>query len=382
FEAELDANHQLPEVVASGWDYATGNFQSDTSSEPSLNKQGNLSGKKLAQVLKAKGEEIPFTTPIPKDELKALANGVLLRSRLAALRGKVSFFGNATPKLNTLIELKGFGDRFDGVALISSIKHTLRDGAWRTETGFGLPRTLLAEKHPTTNSNMGLLSSIRGLQNGVVVKTDEDPEKKARIQVDIPVLSAKVWARHSSFYATSDNGALFRPEIGDEVIVGFLNDDPRFPIILGSVYGPKHQPPYAADKKNSIKAIITKNNLKIELNDEDKGMTIATPAGNTLILSDKGKSITLIDQHKNLVMMDSDGITLKSNKDLTLDAKGNISLNARQNVKVAASGGDVSLKGNRVLGDGQTGVRMKGGATAELSAGGQTTVKGAMVMIN
>ena len=38
-------------------------------------------------------------------------------------------------------------------------------------------------------------------------------------------------------------GFYFRPEIGDEVIVGFEHGDVRFPYIIGSVWNGKDQPP-------------------------------------------------------------------------------------------------------------------------------------------
>jgi len=43
---------------------------------------------------------------------------------------------------------------------------------------------------------------------------------------------------------------------------------------------------------------------------------------------------------------------------------------------------DVSLEGLNVKVQAKVGATVKGNATAELSASGQTTVKGAMVMIN
>ncbi|MFK8162802.1 MAG: phage baseplate assembly protein V, partial [Lewinella sp.] len=185
-----------------------------------------------------------------------------------------------------------------------------------------------------------------------------------------------------SLYATNGKGSFILPEVGDEVFLGFLNDDPRFAIILGSAYSSKNPPPYTADKENSIKALVTRNDLKIELNDKDKVLTISTPAGNTFTLSDKDRSITVEDQNSNKVTMDSSGITLKSPKDITIDAGGKLTLKARQQVNVTSTGGDVSLKGLNVKADGKVGATVKGGASAELSAGGQTTVKGAMVMIN
>lgn len=382
FEGEVDAGHQFASVAAEGWDFVTGKAVKGVSKEPKLNKQGNLTGKKLAAGAKLEEEVFSSTLAQPQAPLKTLAEAMLLQSRLSALRGRVSFFGSASPKLNTLIRLKGFGDRFNGDALITSVRHTIQEGRWITETGFGLPPDWSAAIVGGRASNPNEASQIRGLQNGVVTNIHEDPDKHARIKVSIPVLGTEVWARQSTIYATDGQGAFFVPEVGDEVVLGFLANDPRFAIILGSLPGPKHKSAYVADEKNKIKALTTKAKLKLEMNDEDKIFTITTPGNNIIVLSDKDKSIVLTDEHKNEITMDKAGIKLKSSKDIVLDATGKISIKAKQAIDAASAGGDVSLKGNNVSGDGKIGVKMKGGATAELSAGGQTTVKGAMVMIN
>ncbi|MFK8162430.1 MAG: type VI secretion system tip protein VgrG, partial [Lewinella sp.] len=243
FNAEIDAGYQLPSVTASGWDFTTAKFVDATSTEPVINKQGNLDGKTLAKVINAKDVSLPFTGPMEAAELQGIAEGQLLRSRLSAIRGSVSFYGNALPKLNTLIELKGFGKRFNGAALISGIRHTISAGEWRTETVFGLSPELFHEKHPQPNGSQGLLPSVSGLQNGVVKQIEEDPDGEHRIQVSVPALGADIWARQASLYATNGKGSFILPEVGDEVFLGFLNDDPRFAIILGSAYSSKNPPP-------------------------------------------------------------------------------------------------------------------------------------------
>jgi len=100
--------------------------------------------------------------------------------------------------------------------------------------------------------------------------------------------------------------------------VGFLNNDPRFAIILGSVYSSKIKPPYPPDKDNSIKAIVTKNDLKLEFNDKEKIITIETPGGNKAILSDQEKSITLEDLSENKISMTKNGITIESPKEIKI----------------------------------------------------------------
>lgn len=98
-------------------------------------------------------------------------------------------------------------------------------------------------------------------------------------------------------------------------------------------------------------------------------------------INDDGKYIRLTDQHKNEVKMDSGGITLTSSKDITMKAKGNINMDATMKLNGTAKQ-DVSLEGLNVKVQAKVGASVKGNATAELSASGQTIVKGAMVMIN
>jgi len=64
---------------------------------------------------------------------------VLSSDRISMMQGAVTFLGNAKPKLNTLLEMHGFGDRFNGNVLITSIQHSIREGLWHTTVGFGLP---------------------------------------------------------------------------------------------------------------------------------------------------------------------------------------------------------------------------------------------------
>ena len=98
-------------------------------------------------------------------------------------------------------------------------------------------------------------------------------------------------------------------------------------------------------------------------------------------ISDDAKHIKLTDQDKNEIVMDSSGISLSSGKDIKLKAKGAITMDATSKISGTAKQ-DISLDGLNVKMQAKVGATVKGNATAELSASGQTTVKGAMVMIN
>lgn len=382
FDLELTADDQFTQYEAVSWSPKELKAVKVSASSPSLNKQGDLQPKNLAS-----GDSMLLQTDAPTEEkaLKQWADGMALKAGLARYQGTVSFYGSAKVKPGKLIELKGLGKRFNGNLFVGSVTHTIADNEWVTEAGAGVPAINITDEPDVVSPPAsGFLPGLQGLHAAVVKKLDEDPQQEYRIQVELPWLEGKsklLWARLATMYATNGMGTYFLPEVNDEVLVGFMNADPTHPVILGSLYGAKHKPPFEYEAKNNTKAIVTREQLRIEFDEEKKVITIATPSKNTLEINDDGKSITLTDQHKNEIKMDSGGISLTSAKDITLKAKGSITLDATSKISGTAKS-DISLDGTNIKVQAKMGATIKGNATAELSASGQTTVKGAMVMIN
>lgn len=386
FNAELNAEKQPPSLQVSSWDIKNQVLINAKASEPTLNSQGNLNAKALSSKLTQNELKLTSNTPLLKDDLKSWADGNLVRIRLSAIKGKVSFIGNASAKTNSIIKLEGVGDRFNGDAYVTYVSHVLENGAWTTTAKFGLDAKFAYEKTGFSYPEaVGQLPAIKGLQIATVKKLFEDPDAHFRILINIPSNAENnegIWARLANFYATNGAGAGFLPEVGDEVVIGFLEDDPRFPIILGSLYSSaKPAASSPGDNNNYIKAITTKSKLKISFDDEKKITKIETPGGNFITLSDDAKSITIQDQNNNSFKMSSSGINLQSDKDITLKATGNITLDATGKLNLNAKQ-DVAVAGMNVNNTAQVGFVAKGNATAEISASGQTTVKGGIVMIN
>lgn len=383
-DSELDSTTQLPSVTCNAWDMSSQAMVNSASSEPSVNKQGNITGSTLADVLGLSEYNLQSTGAVAQDSLKAWADGRLLKSRLSRLVGSVSFQGNATVKPDTLLNIDGVGDRFDGDAYISAAEHTIESGNWVTKARFGLSDSWFADLPdivaPTAS---GLLPGVEGLYTGVVKQIDQDPDNEFRVLVTIPVIQSGddgVWARLSNFYATSGAGQFFYPEIGDEVVLGFLNADPSFPVILGSLYSSSNAAPLTPDAENPTKAIITKSQLKLNFDDENKVITIETPGGNKITLSDQDQGITIEDQNSNKAEFSSSGITLESASDMTIKASSSISIKS-PSITVQADNA-LSMKGMSVEINADTSLKAAGSASAEVSSSGQTSVKGSMVMIN
>ncbi len=76
-----------------------------------------------------------------------------------------------------------------------------------------------------------------GLVCGVVTNVS-DPDKLGRVKVALPWLSPSFesdWARVVQVGAGPRSGALFLPEVGDEVLIGFEFGDPRRGYVLGGL---------------------------------------------------------------------------------------------------------------------------------------------------
>jgi Rhs element Vgr protein len=386
FHGDIDARTQLSAVKGTSWDMKSQAVVEGKEAGPqTLNEQGDLDSATLAGVVGPGSFRLQTAATVEKTVLDAWADSQQLKAGLARIRGSMKFQGSAKAKAGKLIEVKGVGNRFSGNAFVSAVNHYISDGNWTTEVDFGMSSDWFAERRDlVAPPASGLLPGVEGLQVGVVKKLDEDPEGQNKVQVSVPVLQADtegIWARLANYYASDGTGSFFIPEIGDEVVLGYINNDPSQPVILGSLYSSKLKPPYSLTADNFTKAIVTKGQMKIEFDDDKKIITVTTPGENKIVVNDEDTLILLEDQNNNKVELSSGGIVLDSPKDISITAMGKITIDATGQVGISSKA-DVNVDGNNINGNAKIGFVAKGNASAELSASGQTTVKGAMVMIN
>lgn len=385
FSAKIDACSQLKQVKGIGWDIKNQKTVECVGVDPGWDAQGNLKRAVLASVASPDTYRIQTATPIEQTSLKDWTNAKFLKSNMSKINGHVTFCGSSKVQTGKIIKLAGVGARFEGKVFVTGVIHEIKDNNWTTECEFGMADEWFTQKNDiTAPPASGFMPGVEGLQIGKVIKLNEDPLQENRIQVKLPVLQNEnegIWARLAQFYGTNASGSFFIPEIDDEVIIGYFNNDPTQPVILGSLYSSKIKPPYALTSDNFKKAIVSKEKLTLEFDDEKKIITIKTPGANSIVISDDAKSITIADQNKNKICLSDSGILIDSGKDITLKAKGKITLDATDAVSIGSKA-DVTTKGNNVNITANMGATVKGNATAEFSASGNTTIKGAMVMIN
>jgi Rhs element Vgr protein len=334
FEIEVDANHQYADIECIAWDLKTQQLTKASKAKSFGLTQGNLKVDRVAQTLGASSQTL--SSPIPTDPkaLQAWADGSMAKSRMALIRGYVAVPGLGDIKRMDVMEIAGVGNRFNGKTLVTGVHHRVDPQGWRTNVQFGLsPERFATQKDVTDVPAAGLLPGIHGLQIGVVATYEEDPAKEFRVGIRLPGLgeaAQPIWARLATPDAGKERGFFFRPEAGDEVVVGFFNNDPGQPVILGEMYGSKNTPPKslaALSEKNIHKGIVSKKGTTISFVDEDKSAVfIETPAKNKILLDDSAETITLTDQHGNYIKMSKDGIEIKSIKDFKINAANHIDI--------------------------------------------------------
>jgi len=384
FEGEIDATTQLQEVSAGTFNPYTHSAVSQTGSEPTgFPAQGDLTGKTLGSIASPPILKMSYNSPMLSSELKVYADALLILSRIQRIRGSVTFRGLNIFSLGDIITLEGFGSRFEGKTLITGIEHSMADGVYLTKIKFGLqPNILNGDKTP---NQIPIYNPVKGLHIGKVTKIDADPDGEYKIQVLIPTFKQTglgVWARLGHLYATSGAGSFFIPEVGSSVVIGFLNEDPRFPVVLGSLYNSSNAPPETISATNPKKAIYSKSLLKLEFDDKDKILTLLTPGGSSIIISDKDKEINITDLNGNKIKTSASGIEITSDFNITIKSGQKVAITGTTGVNVECSGGDIGIKGLNVAAEAQVKASLKGTAQAELVASGQTVVKGGVVMIN
>ncbi len=181
-----------------------------------------------------------------------------------------------------------------------------------------------------------------------VVEDLDDPEKLGRVRVKLPHLDDKLsnWARVVSAGAGKCRGAFFRPERGDEVVVGFEKDDPRRPYVLGGVWSvPDPPPPDQNATDNNLRQIVTRSGHVLRFDDTDRAERIELIAagGKQQVVLDPANGRIEVTATDGDVIVDAAGdVTVKSGGDLRVTATGDIRIEASGRLTLRGSSVDIN----------------------------------------
>lgn len=355
FEMETDASNQYEQITSTAW-----NKKANEMHEPGNSKDFSLSQGKdqpspesIAEKFGGQKFSLNSAVPLADEEIKSWANSRMARSRMSFIRGSICVPGFADIQLLHTLEIKNLGARFEGETLITGFRHQVDSNGWQTYIQFGLPAEPFARAADIVDTPAGgLLPAVHGLQPGIVEAFEEDLEEKFRIRIRLPGVDpakGKVWARLAMPDAGNQRGHLFLPEKGDEVVVGFFNDDPRQPVILGALFSTTNKPPkgwgnWTAENVN--KGFVSKTGVAFAIDDEKKAITFSTPENQSIRVDGTAKVIEITDGNKNKITMNENGIDINVADQLKIKATGDIIIEG-QNITLDAKV-KVDIKGNTV----------------------------------
>ncbi len=149
------------------------------------------------------------------------------------------------------------------------------------------------------------MGKIQGVVTGKVVSV-KDPDGMGRVQVSLPYLGGQnesYWAPVATLMSGGSRGSWFMPEVGDEVLMAFNQDQVDHPHIIGFLWNGVDKPP-DSDPKNRIIVTPGGHTLRFEDGDGAKKVILKSSSGQTITLDDSEKSITLEGGQRTLKMSD------------------------------------------------------------------------------
>ena len=343
-DLKLDISDQYAGIQTTTWD-EEGHTTGKSNVESFNLEQGKLKAADIKKISGDKAERLLALVPLSPEEGKAWAEARMLRTRLSMLRGSFKIGGFTSVNLLDNINLEGMGLKFKGLTMVTGIRHEVTENGWFTHLQFGLGAAgLSGTTSLTALPASGLLPGINGLQTAVVEDIELDATKRVRVKVRMfGAIGADkvVWARMATLGAGHERGMFFWPEKNDEVVLGFINDDPRYPVILGSLYGSKNMPPVPRDETNATKGFVSRKGLKLIFDDELQQVSIHTSEGNRIVINENKKFIEINDVNKNNITLSADGIVINAANNLVIKAEGDISIKGKA---VKIEGSKIELK--------------------------------------
>lgn len=225
-----------------------------------------------------------------------------------------------------------------------------------------------------------------------IVTNNVHPNGHYEVRVKFPtddVEDESFWARVCTFGAGPGGRGMFAlPEVGDEVLVGFLEGHDDYPIIIATLWSGKNLPSYSnvdaksktgrfegkalgkkKEKATDLRAFSSRENHELIFNDNKDNPQVIIQSGgkhrivlndegkepskieiydgkdeNYLLLDTKNKKITLestsgdiLIKAKNTVTIEANTIETKSKADTNIEAGKNLKLNAKSNIEYTAT---------------------------------------------
>ena len=393
FRSLITAAEQVKEVQARGWDLAQ--KKAFVATAPARTTSAELATINPADIAREFGDAVYVASDVAyRTQAEVDGAAAAIAEQIAGAFAEFEGVARGNPKLHAgaAISVDNVGAPFDGKYTITTSHHR-----YDPLTGYTTSFSVTGRQE---RSLYGLTSGGGGgrLGQGPViaqVSDANDPQQQARVKLTFPWLSdtyVSDWARTVQPGAGKDRGAMVLPEVGDEVLVLFEQDDIRRPYVLGGLYNGLDTPPTGGTKlidgsSGAInrRSMVSRRGHRIDLIDEDgrtEGITLSTTGDKLQLKMDSvDTKITLHSDGK--VLIEGKGGVVIDSANSKLELKGSeVTITATSGVKIDGGNGAVNVSSTGEVALKGTTAKLEGSASAQVKASGILTIQGSLVKIN
>ncbi len=354
FRPRMSGVQQVTTVNVRSWDPKSKANVGGTAAAPETTSKPGVQRSQVANDLGGGTTTVTDRVAANNGEANAIAKSTLARTADSFYEADGVALGDPAIKAGKKVQIEGVGKNFGGTFMVTSSTHTMRGGTGY-QTSFQISgrssRTLL-ELIRQPEARDWSSSLVVG-----VVTNNNDPDQMGRVRVKYPSLSdteESAWARIATPSAGNARGLLMLPQVNEEVIVGFEHNDPRRPIVVGSLFNGRDKP--GADLlQNRDGSFAMLSNEKAHMHTK-KDFEIKS------------------DQNMIVEITKDEKVKVGGNAEHT--ATGNNKMKAQQfNVE---AGSTMTLKGVSVTVEASASLTLKG-ATVDIQGSGPVNIKGAII---
>ena len=241
------------------------------------------------------------------------------------------------------------------------------------------------EAVPSKKANKNLYKTgnilFAGFQVGKVIRND-DPKYLGRVMVqlkwhkEVDETKSTNWIDvmrpYAGFYSgeLQNRGFFFIPEVGDNVVVSYFENDMNRPVVCSTIYADG-----AArwdDDSNNIKSFSTKSGHRIVFDDSDNGgIEISDRVGNMMKMESNSGSITLLSPQR--ITVSAKEIELSGSKVCEMESEALVKIKSGKEVFIASAGENKITSDNSitVIAEDELAIECKGELSIEHNTAGR-----------
>lgn len=202
-----------------------------------------------------------------------------------------------------------------------------------------------------------------------IVKSNEDPDKLGRVQVELLDHGKSVvlpWLRVMQDFAGKKGGSICLPEKDEHVIVLRGSGDPSTMVVIGSLYTAKTKPLAVgggAAGDPTVRGLITPGGTEVAVIDtkDKEAVVVQTKSAKVLVRLDGKKTTIEVTAEKEININSPKGKVNVKAKEALVDAEKATVKGSKSGVLVDGGSSKVEVKGGNVEIKGSSGVKIASG---------------------